>query len=702
MKSVHKYEEAIVVSLAYHDEGKRFLAGYANGLIVVYDENVLEECNRIRCFEEFNRHEEMLALAFCAAQRLVVSAEGSSNVVRLWNYDSGKCDVELHVGYGSSCLVVCVALLLPYPIVATSDSTGNLLLWGARGIRWQGLRLAGCLNQTPPECEQEVRDVNRHFDADGSVSATSNNPNASSKDNNGPLYLRSLPPNVDEEEVDKAVHKQVQRQLSQLEKAPTAKIRGLRSSFNPLAEAFQVDPIVQATSRMSAKDLHERAAEKWGKVSAAQCLTWDADSKQLFSGDDLGTLRCFDLQDMLEDLRAEQLVSEPETVVRVQGLCRAKKRGVHAALPPTFEDEEELQAHYEHKHKQQQLLQQQQLQQQSALKATTTGSVSGTQRRASTLDPVATNASTRKLSMSSHLNHAQPSSRQLLQPAASSSSLLSSHNHHINTHNPKAASPQAAQSPNSHSPHAHSPHAHHDNKTHNLQDDFDAQASLFLLGRAGDAMSYLGIRFRWALPLAHVDRVISATIMPGHGLLTTGADRLVKLWNMRGESLGTLLQSVPIGMRSQHWDLLLDIDGIVRRENEELDEVVLQAKQVAQNPDKPDIRRMDFKGMELGEESASFSRSVLRQRIEKSAQLLGLDFPSHDSNKANAAHSQTPHNNGSSNNNNNGKQLRGGSCVGVFRFSFLLSLFRVLCAFCRSCCGADVSSDRGELVSHDV
>ena len=34
-------------------------------------------------------------------------------------------------------------------------------------------------------------------------------------------------------------------------------------------------------------------------------------------------------------------------------------------------------------------------------------------------------------------------------------------------------------------------------------------------------------------------------------------------------------------------------------------------------------------GMQLGEQSADFSRSLLRQRIDKTSKLLGIDFPSH-------------------------------------------------------------------------
>ena len=50
----------------------------------------------------------------------------------------------------------------------------------------------------------------------------------------------------------------------------------------------------------------------------------------------------------------------------------------------------------------------------------------------------------------------------------------------------------------------------------------------------------------------------------------------------------------------------------------------------AQEEDLPDINNMDFTGLEPGSESAEFARSTLRQRIEKTSQILGINFPVED------------------------------------------------------------------------
>lgn len=530
MKTVHKSEDAIVVSLEYFDDAKRFIAGYSNGMIGVYDENVLEECHRIRPFEEFNRHSELLSLRFSHYNRTVATAEGSSNFARLWDYDSGKCDTELHVGYSDNSIILHIALLDPYPIVVTCDSTGNVLFWGSRGNRWQGLRIAGFVNQTPVSADPEVP-IGNGSSANGGNGMKEG---GSSKTNNDDAPVRVIPPLIASEDVlEKGIHKHVSRALSHLEKgslkssfvAPgspqstnaTSRIRGLRASFNPLSEAFQVDPFQQAASRLAAANLLEESEKKWGKVSAAQCVCWDAKSRLLFTGDDVGGLRCYDINDMMTDLKVDSLVSgnnvnsnadSPGSIgssnqARILGLCRSTTRNEQSALPPLFDED----------------------------------------------------------------------------------------------------------------------HLH--------EDDFDAaHATLYLLGQPGNAMSYLGVKFSWFVT-AHHDRIISTTVAAQYGILTSAADRLVRMWSFHGHPLGTLLQSVPVGSRSRSWDLLLDIDDIIQRENEELDELVTQAKAVANNPDKPDIDHLDFSGMQLGAESADFSRSVLRQRIEKTSTLLGLDFPTH-------------------------------------------------------------------------
>lgn len=481
MKTVHFSNASAVTSLAYYDEGKRFIAGYANGLMCIYDERALEDCQLVRTFEHFNSHTELICLQFCTFSRTIATAGGASNVARLWDYDSGKCDTELHVGYDHSITIVSLTLLRPYPLIATSDNTGNIIIWGSQRIRWQGLRISGFINATPA----------------GAIYEPTGRRNDGEEEKPSRIIAPPLKSSTDEVDNDEKI-----RILNLVEQFETAILparqRGLRSSFNPLSEASFADETLKKKAERMAQQLIENSESKWGKVSAAQSLEWDLDNLVLFTGDDVGNLRAFDLSDVFEDIRAERLLKD-HSHHKIKGLCRAKVRDDQSALPPYYE--------------------------------------------------------------------------------------------------------------------------------RNIDDDFDAAAANYLLGQENNPMAYLGVKFKWSVA-AHHDRIIYCKLVPKLGLLTSAADRLVKMWTLQGEPLGTLLQSVPVGTRSRSWDLVLDIDSIIQKENEELDQIIENALTVANDPAKPNIEELDFTGMTVGNESADFSQSVLRQRIEKSAKILGLDLSS--------------------------------------------------------------------------
>eukprot|EP01039_Chlorochromonas_danica_P004668 gene4668-5114_t len=493
MKTVHHAQPSVVVAIEYYDEGKRFIAGYANGMMCVFDENVLEECHLIRTFEHLNRHNELQSLNFSPYDLTVATCGVDGEVVRLWDYNSGKCDTELKLNKASGAQIVHVALLLPRPLVATSDSYGNVIIWGSRGIRWQGLRIAAFLNQTPVYADYEPRHRYAEEDEEAPrraippLTATVYQSTTSFETNSSKSALPS--PSASLLELRKSINMDMQ--------PPPSRQRGLRSSFT-MSPGY-LDRIRYESSRREAQELLDQSERKWGKVAPAQSICWNNEQNLLFAGDDMGYLRCFDLTDVMEDLRVDQLSPE-QFQHKTVGLCRSQARDDHSALPPVPDD--------------------------------------------------------------------------------------------ISIH----------------------------------EDDFEAGALHYLLGVPGSATAYLGVKFRWTL-FAHHDRVISCTNIGNNGIMTSAADRLVKMWTYDGKPLGTLLQSVPVGVRSRSWELIMDVDAIIEQEQKELDEIISKAQQVAQDPNKPDITTMDFTGMQLGAQSAEFSRSVLRQRIEKSTRILGLDFP---------------------------------------------------------------------------
>jgi hypothetical protein len=507
MKTVH-YEadkRSIVVSVEYFDEAKRFIAGYANGLMCLYDENVLEECHLIRSFEHFNQHPELLSLRFNPFNRMAATAGGSSGLARLWDYDSGKCENELNVCHDGEGHIVHLSLLLPYPIIVTADSSGTIVLWGSRGIKWQGFRIAGFSNATPASADLEPRIWKSDDEGDGPP-------------------RRAVPPPapvVGHDDVQYGVNggDGFARQQSRLRVAEDEEddsnqlklmLMGRKSAMSfslPVDESSMDSREVE--KRLLAEQLVDRlirdSEAKWGKLSAAHTMCWDPGSLRLFTADDLGCLRCYSLRNIFLDLQIaspdpnhpEMFVYNSGSGVKLMGICKRKQRDERSAVPC---------------------------------------------RPIKSIEP-------------------------------------------------------------------------------------PTPADLFVLGKRNDASAYQGVDFCWALD-AHNDRIITCASTP-YGVLTSAADRLVKMWTFDGLPVGTLLQSVPVSTRSRTWDLVLDVKSIIERENQELDAMIDQVTELSLRVDRPNIDHMDFTGMQLGADSADFSRSQLRQRIEKTGKILGLDFPSH-------------------------------------------------------------------------
>ena len=163
----------------------------------------------------------------------------------------------------------------------------------------------------------------------------------------------------------------------------------------------------------------------------------------------------------------------------------------------------------------------------------------------------------------------------------------------------------------------------------------------------------LGVQFCWHVR-AHEERILTIQFTT-HGVLSSSADRMVKMWSFEGFPIGELLQNIPVGVKSQSWHLELDVVGIMEKEDAELQEILERVKELATSSDNPDIKVMDFSGLEPGADSAEFSRSQLRQRklgfffdtsnrlfttlvisllgIEKTSSILGINFPVEVSNK---------------------------------------------------------------------
>lgn len=202
-----------VVSLNYVSESRRFIAGFSSGIICVYDESTLDECSYIREFDVKGFNNEMINMSFNPRDNSVITISLSTNSALIWNYQTGKLEYELKphsnnigtvggtrsyadrsrsqqksarssssINSGSIGLVksnsnntfnkeksiyddedsddesenhhfnehiVHLSYMYPYPLIVTTDSIGNVTIWGSVGCRsWSGVRIAGFLNQS--------------------------------------------------------------------------------------------------------------------------------------------------------------------------------------------------------------------------------------------------------------------------------------------------------------------------------------------------------------------------------------------------------------------------------------------------------------------------------------------------------------------------------------------------------------------------
>jgi WD40 repeat protein len=494
MKTVQNEDNPFaIIALEYVDADRHFIAGFANGVMRVYDENSMEDCTIKRTFDRWNFHLELLCLVFNPFDEVVATAGASSDTMRFWDYDSGKMEEDIRVCDENEHIVI-MKFLYPYPIVATSDSRGNVILWTSKKCRKGSRKICGFMNQDPCAANYE--------------------PRKRVKDGEEEPPLRIFP-SADEtvHDISSNIEKEIEmRKINRIESddeeedddddddgkdgfldmntpgEASSSVTSVDFSLQDSVDLFDQKDII--TLQLLAKNEFESSETKWGKTTPAQCIDWNPQNYLLFTGDDLGHLRCFSLKNALLDIGGSRLARDHGKHLHLYRQCKVLSRQPGISAPPPIRD-------------------------------------------------VPMN---------------------------------------------------------------------------------------FMVGAKFNAMSYLGVDFKWSVT-AHDDRIITMKCTP-EGVLTSGADMLVKMWNFNGEPVGVLLQSVPSGARARSWKLQLDVEGIMAKENEELDVIIDDVEQLKGRIDElPDIETYDFSGLEPGSQSADYSQTELRQRIEKTKKILGIDFP---------------------------------------------------------------------------
>lgn len=485
-------DPSAVVSLIYVnvDNSRRFLAGFANGLIRLYNEESLEDCGLIRYFDTFYSYRELSSLIFSETDRTVVCIGAASPTAKMWDFDTGKCDADLAVADDPE-HVMKIFYLDPYPLFITSDSYGNIIIWGSRNSKWPGRRISGFLNMTPPSAEVEPR--NRLIEHEADEHPRRSFP-ATEEEYEAYFAQSEVAPQIDELLENAVKNSNVPKVTSVAPKISKKAGRNIPivSRTNSTNDCMTlVEKLAEQKYHDLSRALEVEGEKKWGKVAPSEAIAWNAEKFWLYTGDEQGNLRKWDLSALMNELDAPAMLSGMNP--QMKGELGSKPRDRFTALVPKF---------------------------------------------------------------------------------------------------------------------------------HNLMIGPNL-ASLFQVSRR-HIVSNLGVSFVWAVG-AHNDRVVHA-ISTEYGVITSATDKLVKMWTHDGLPVGVLMQSVPVGMKNRAWELCMDVEDILKKEDEEMVELMKRVEVTAQNPDKPDLSSMSFAGMAPGKGSAEFNRSVLRQRIHKTSSLLGLNF----------------------------------------------------------------------------
>lgn len=155
------------------------------------------------------------------------------------------------------------------------------------------------------------------------------------------------------------------------------------------------------------------------------------------------------------------------------------------------------------------------------------------------------------------------------------------------------------------------------------------------------SLNHLGVNFEWAVA-AHNVRM-TAICNTSRGILTAAdgeiyyssvicplkhIDLLVKLWSSEGYIMGVLKQNVLSGMRSPTWNLTVDVEPYIEKEETKVAEILSEVDTCEEQEISNDLSNYDLSLRPSTALSAIFARSELRKRIDLSSKILALDFNS--------------------------------------------------------------------------
>ncbi|CAM9196565.1 unnamed protein product, partial [Ectocarpus fasciculatus] len=137
-----------VVNLVYLDDKRWVIGAFANGLIKIFDETRLEDFFVLKIFDHHYKHAELSCMTYSENERTVVTSGCIGEPIKFWDIDNGKIELEVDpFEHHSTESVVRLEFLAPFPLLVSSDSGGELVVWGSRTCRYSGSKIKRFLNQ---------------------------------------------------------------------------------------------------------------------------------------------------------------------------------------------------------------------------------------------------------------------------------------------------------------------------------------------------------------------------------------------------------------------------------------------------------------------------------------------------------------------------------------------------------------------------
>ena len=286
--------------------------GFQCGLLCIYDESSGEDCRLIKMLERVpfsDGSDKLLSMIYDGYGNGVLTADSCRPVIKVWNPSSGKNISEIKVSEDTE--RVCKVLILhPYPLVLAADTGGNCYIFGSPSNKYLGGRLTGWMNQTPAlaTVEPKLRQ-SQDFDKD--------------------IPHRVVPPTI----ANRRASIKLTQKISLMLNGDSPFTDDLLEYKDYLDESESEEEAVDgnADTLALAQAISDAASSEvvWG-LASINSLCFDAPTLSVYTGDEKGCLRKFDLSDFFLEIDHTALLENRRPQIR--GACRLMPRNQKSAL----------------------------------------------------------------------------------------------------------------------------------------------------------------------------------------------------------------------------------------------------------------------------------------------------------------------------------------------------------------------------------